>query len=195
MAADHAQTRITLPAEQFRDPPGYVGVRQPVEPEAAQLPPLPPLGRQRERRGGGGNGGVERRVEAGDGRRIGQHRTHRVEGGQRLRLVQRGQVGERPELFPDALVDPDRPAEQAPAVHDPVPDRVHVPERPDSGLDRRRVVRAPRRWQVGGAHHRVRVVEDAQLEAAGPGVDDQDRGQYGHFQSRTSGASSPYSLV
>ena len=99
------------------------------------------------------------------------------------------------ELLPDARVDQDRPAEQVPAVHDPVPDRVHVPERLDRGLDRRRVVRAARRRQVGGAHHRVRVVEDAELEAAGPGVDDQDRGQYGHFQSRISGASSPCSRV
>jgi hypothetical protein len=77
--------------------------------------------------------------------------------------MQRGQVGERLEPFPDARVDQDRRAEQVSAVHDPVPDRVHVPERLDRGLDRCRVVRAPRRQQVGRARDRVRLVEDAQL--------------------------------
>jgi hypothetical protein len=109
---------------------------------------------------------VERGIEAGDGRHIREHRGHRVQCGQRLRLVQRGQVGESLKLFPDARVDRDRSAEQAAAVHDPVPGRVHIPERLDRGLDRGRVLRAAGRRQVGGAGDRIRVVDDAQLEAA-----------------------------
>jgi hypothetical protein len=38
VAADHGQARITLPAEQFRDPPGYVGVERRVEAGDGQRP-------------------------------------------------------------------------------------------------------------------------------------------------------------
>ena len=109
---------------------------------------------------------MKRGVEAGDGRQVGQYRLHRVEGGQRLGLVQRGQVGEGCQLLPDARVDPDRPGEQVAAVHDPVPDRVQVPERLDRRLDRIRVGRAARRRQVGGADDGIRVVKHAELEGA-----------------------------
>ena len=166
-----------------------------MEAIAPQPPAFPPLGGQREGGGGGRDGGVERGVETGDGGHVGQHRGHRVQGGQRLGLVQRSQVGERTEPLPDAALDQHRAAELIAPVHDPVTDRAHLAERLDRRLDGRPVVPVPRRRQVGGAGDLVGVVKDAQLEAARPGVDDQDLSQYGHFQSLISGASSPRERV
>ena len=69
-------------------------------------------------------------------------------------------------IFPDSRVDQDRRAVEGPAVHDPVPGRVDVAERPDRVLDRRRVGRAARRRQVRRRHHGISGVKDAQLQAA-----------------------------
>lgn len=85
--------------------------------------------------------------------------------------------------LPDARVDADRRAVQGSAVHDPVPGRVDVPERPDRVLDCRCVGRAARRGQVRRCHHGSSRVENAQFQAARPRVDDQDPVQDGHVQS------------
>jgi hypothetical protein len=113
-------------------------------------------------------------TKTADGGHVGQHRGHRIQGGERLGLVQRSQVGERPEPLPDGALDQHRTAELGAAVHDPVADRVHLAERLDRRLDGRPVVPVPRRRQVGRAGDLVGVGQDAQLEAARPGVDDQD---------------------
>jgi hypothetical protein len=106
--------------------------------------------------------------------------------------VQRGQVGEGPDAQPDGGVDEHRAAELVAAVHDPVTDRVHLAEPLDRRLQGRLVLL---RGQIGGTGDLVGVGQDAQLKAARTGVDDQDLGQYGHFQSLISGASSPWERV
>ena len=115
-------------------PPGRVGVRQPVEAVAADVEAVPPLGRHRVGGGLGRQRGVERGVEAGDGRHAGRRGGHGVEGGERLGLVQRGQGGERLEPAPHVVVDHDRLAEALAPVDDPVPDGVEaVPARRATG--------------------------------------------------------------
>ena len=196
--------RVRRHAEQFRHPPRGVGVGQAVEPVPAQRPAGPPLGGQRERRRRVRDGRVERGVEAGHRGRAGQHGGHRVERGERLGLVQRREVGERLEPPPHLGVDEHRRGVQRPAVHDPVPDRVHRAERLDRRLDRRRCRRRRRAARAGRRRPSPRRhgAEDAQLEAARPGVDDEhpgcrvaSMGYARHVQSLISGASSPNSLV
>ena len=150
VAGDEPQA-VGVAPEEFRGAPRDVRVRQPVKSEAPQAPARPPLLGQRERRGGGGDGGVEGGIEARHGGHRGEHCLHGVQGGERLRLVQRRQVGQRLKPLPDLVVHPDRSGVQRAAVHDPVPDGVHRAERLDGGLDlravrARRAARADRRW-------------------------------------------------
>ena len=145
----------------------------------------------------------------------GQDRVHRGQRRERLRLVERGEVGERPQVRLDLVVEEDRPAVPRPAVDDPVADRPERAEAGDGLGDGRRVGRPARGRQVGRRDDVVGRVEDAQLEAARPGVDDEDAGggvargagvaasdrpgalaaYAGQAQSRISGASSPSSRV
>ena len=140
--------RVRRRAEQFRHPPRGVGVGQAVEPVPAQCPPGAPLRGQRERGRRVRDGRVERGVEAGHRGRAGQHGGHRVERGERLGLVQRREVGERLDAPPHLSVDEHRRGVQRPAVHHPVPDRVHPAERLDRLPDRRRC-RRPRAARAG----------------------------------------------
>ena len=101
-----------------------VGVREAVEPEAAQRPPLAPLGRE-------GVGGrrrrhpcMEGRVEAGDRRDLRQQPRHGFERRERLRLVERRQIRKRVQPSHDGRVDRDRLDELRAAVDDPVADGV-----------------------------------------------------------------------
>ena len=86
---------VGRPPEQLGRAPRGVGVRQPVEPVPAQVPALAPLRRQRVGGRGGRQRGVERRVEAGDRRaRPAAPPLTAVERRERLRLVERRQVGQ-----------------------------------------------------------------------------------------------------
>ena len=91
------QSRPTPRAGQLRRAPRRVGVREAVEAVAAHAPALAPLARQRVRR--------RRRRRASRGRRCrstrrparpGSAREHGVQRGERLRLVQRREVGRAP---------------------------------------------------------------------------------------------------
>jgi hypothetical protein len=76
---------------------------------------------------------VEGGVEAGHRRHAGQGDLDRRQRGQRLRLVQRRQVGQRPQPLLDVPVEHHQPGELGPAVDDAVADRVDAlqpPERP-----------------------------------------------------------------
>jgi len=117
---------------------------------------------------------VERRVEAGHARHAGQRRLDRVQGGQRLGLVQRRQVGQGFQPLPHPRIHHHGGPEQRAAVHDPVPDRVRFPERADGVLQRGGVGGPGRGRQVGRAGEAVTGVEQPQFQAARPGVDDQD---------------------
>jgi hypothetical protein len=67
---------------------------------------------------------VEGGVEAGHRRHAGQGDLDRRQRGQRLRLVQRRQVGQRPQPLLDVAVEHHRPGELRAAVDDAVADRV-----------------------------------------------------------------------
>ena len=102
-------------------------------------------GRDRVGRGRGRHPGMERGVEAGHGRHVRQDRLHRGQGGERLGLVERGEVGQRLEVRLDRVVDADRAAIARPAVDDPVADR------PRPRRSRRSRPRSPRRPRIRGA--------------------------------------------
>jgi hypothetical protein len=136
---------------------------------------------------------VERGVEAGDRGDAGQRVTHEGEGFERLGQVEWGQVHERLDPSDDRRVDEDGIGERRPPVDDTVADRVDPAERADRGGDVGGIDRAARRRYVGRGADRVVRLEEAQLEAARPRVDDEDpaAAQYGHAQSRISGMSRP----
>jgi hypothetical protein len=73
-----------------------------------------------------GRRGVKGGVEAGDGGDLRQLRRDGVQRRQRLRLMQRGEVGELAQRRLDLGVDPTCRDEALAAVHDPVPDRIGV---------------------------------------------------------------------
>jgi hypothetical protein len=146
---------------------------------------------------------VERGIEAGHRGNPGQLRGDRIERGQGLGLVQRGQVGQVQQLLPHAVVDHGRAGEGRPAVHDAMAD--HIRLRPalqhigqPGGVE---PVRPGR--QVGAALDGVGGTEQAQLETRGAGVDDQySRDQpcpaqscSGQVQPVIAGSSSPCSRV
>ncbi len=74
---------------------------------------------------------MERGVEAGHGRQVGQDGADRLEGGERLGLVERREVGEVAQPGDDVRVEPDGAGEARAAVDDPVADGVDGAERPD----------------------------------------------------------------
>ena len=81
VARHDPQAMRTRPCE-LRGATRDVGVREPVEPVAAEVPPAPPLGRQRVGRGRWRHPGVKGSVEAGNLRRLGQQPAKRVEAGE-----------------------------------------------------------------------------------------------------------------
>ncbi len=104
-------------------------------------------------------------------RHVGQRPLDRCHRRQRLRLVQRGEVGQRAQPAPARRRRSDRRRERGATVYDPVADGVNVTERGELGAHGSGVRLAARCRQVGAAGHLVRSVEDPQLEAAGAGVD------------------------
>jgi hypothetical protein len=69
---------------------------------------------------------VEGRVETGDRRHLRKDVFDRVEGGERLRLMQRGKVGEDLEAAADVAVDDGWSGELGAAMHDATTDRADV---------------------------------------------------------------------
>ena len=114
-----------VPARELGGAARRVGVREAVEAVPAQRPALAPLRRQRVGGGRGRERGVEAGVEAGGGR---QRAGGGVDGGERPRLVQRGQRRELLEPRAHARVYPRRRAEVIAAVHDAMGDRVDLRE-------------------------------------------------------------------
>ena len=116
---------------------------------------------------------MERGVEAGDGRNIGQDCVDELERAERLRLVERCEVGERVDPPKDSVVDPHRADELVAAVDDTVADRVDGSE-PLHRLAHRLLLGAAARDRQVLRRHQGVVVEDRQLQAARAGVDDED---------------------
>lgn len=188
-------------AHQFRprDPRrGRLGVQQPRSNCAAASSGSSRSSRAPTRcpgpRGRGfGDSGMERRVEAGDGRRVRQH-TWMASGAAR-------DFGWCSGARSVSLLDGARGQGQSPPGRRTGPrrarsgDRPHPPGPVARWLLELGGVGCAARGQVGGAGHRVGLGQQPQFQAAGPSVGDQDRRQYGHRQPVISGASSPCSRV
>ncbi len=119
------------------------GVGEAVEAVAPQRPALAPGGGQRVGRRGSRQPGVERGVEARDRGQPRPRLPHRSERGERLRLVQRRQRRQLLESGGDLVVDHRRSAEALSAVHDPMADRIGLPELVERAADVRRRARDP----------------------------------------------------
>src|SRR5450756_2836079 len=115
---------------------------------------------------------MKRRVEAGDVGYGGQQAAGGVEAVQGLRLVQRRQVDEVAQAPFHLVVDHHRGDEVHPAVHDPVPDRVHLRRHRGEAV-------------VGG--DQLTAYDEVDLQGAGPGVDDEDA----HLRTARSSRRSP----
>jgi hypothetical protein len=164
---------------------------------------LAPRRRERVGRRRRAEAGVERGVEAGDRRQGGASLGRRRGGGQRLGLVQRGERGQPPQLVREGLVEPRRRAAPA-AVHDPVGDRVGLPQALQRRCQGLGIELAAVELDLVNPGDAVVAVQQPQLDRARPRVDRehphgghpaQAGGRPGSRQSRTSGASSPCSRV
>src|SRR6185437_5562374 len=118
----------------------------------------------------------------------------RLQGGERLGLVERREVHELVELVDHVQVEHDRAGERGAAVHDAMAHGVRAAQPVDGRVELQRVRPGGRRRQVLAAEQLVVLTEQAELQAARARVDDQDL-QYGQTQSRTSSMSSPCSCV
>src|ERR1035437_2095304 len=83
----------------------------------------------------------------------------------RLGLMQRGEVGQGPQLLPHRTVDQDRAGEHRPAVHDTVADRIGLTPPPQDPGEAGGVESAGPGGQVSAVLDGVPGVEQAQLEA------------------------------
>ena len=108
---------------------------------------------------------MERGIEAGHRGHPGQLRGDRVERGQGLGLVQRGQVGQVRQLLPHRVVDPDRAGEGRPAVHDPMANHIGLRPVPQDAGQPGSVEPVRPGGQVGAALDGVGGIEQAQLQA------------------------------
>src|SRR5262249_38017510 len=181
--------QATCPGQLDR-PARTVGMGQAVEPVAAHAVALLPLAWHRVRRCRWRDGRVERGVETGHRRHLGQHAGHRVERGKRFGLVQWGQAGQLVKPGANALVDANRSGEVRPTVHDAMPNGGRRGPFPQGACH------VTVCGQVGGRDDRVAPVKQAQLQAGCPGVDDKDvHARLGHAQLAIAGSSSPYSRV
>jgi hypothetical protein len=97
-----------------------------METVAAHTPVFTPLPRQRIGVGLGGQGRVKCSVEARDVRYRGQQAASRLQAAQRLRLVQRRQVDQLAQSPLDVSIDHHGFDEVRTAMHDAVPDGVHL---------------------------------------------------------------------
>ena len=173
MARDEPEALEGSPKE-LPDAPRCIRVREAVKAVLAEVPAFPPLGWDRVGGRPSGHAGMKGRIEAGDRRHVREHGGDRRERGERLRLVERGEVGEGPEVRHDLGVEPDRPRVARSPVDDPVADGVDGPERADRGPHGGRVGQTPGRGQVRRPHDAILRVEHPELQAAGPRIDDED---------------------
>ena len=114
------------------EPLGHRLHGDPVEPEAADAPVVPPGARDGIGRSGDGDRGMEGRVEDRDVRHGGESTACRLERAKRGRVVQRGEGRQLGDGRGDAVVDHDRLAEPRPSVDDAMPDRRDPPGRSSS---------------------------------------------------------------
>ena len=119
---------------------------------------------------------MKRRVEAGDRGHARQGGRNRVQGRQRLRLVQRRQLGQRSQLALHLPVDQHRLAKPLATVDDAVPDGVGVAEPvvAERGPQRSWVDARLRRRKLDGGDGILAIAQQAQLERARAGIDDED---------------------
>ncbi len=165
------------PAEQLRASGRGVLVREPVKAVPPQAEALGPFAGQgvgwlRPRR----HAGMKRRVEAGNGGQPGQRGLRGLDPGQGPRLVQRRQVGQVRDSRDHRLIDDRGADEPAAPMHHPVAGRVKAglgtQELAEVGV----VGAAVPGVDVQRRDGLVRRAEHAELEAARPGVDDEDAG-------------------
>ena len=178
----HVTTRklLDLAPGELGGAPGRVRVREAVEAEAAKIPALAPLGRQRIRRRRLGHAGVEGRVEARHGRHVRQQRGSRS----RARATTSADAAAQGRRVHGGGGRPAR--RSAPARRTRVPPwtmRWPTASTLAGPLHRRlqlvRVHRASRRRQVLGEDQLVVLADDGELEAARAGIDD----EYAHASS------------
>ena len=189
-------------ARAARERGGDPGVREPVEAVAAQRPALAPARRQRVGVRGRRQRGVERGVEAGDGRALGQRGRHRVERGERLRLVQRREStsSRRPSSTAASISTGSRNRSPPWTIRWPT---ASASPSPSASAWRSSPASSAARGAASSRSTSVRRRRRAgQLEAARAGVDDEDAHARalqvlwpGQVQSRMSGGSSPCSRV
>ena len=89
--------------------------------------------------------------------------------------MQRREIDELAQLMLDRAVDQDRLAEPLAAVDDPVPDRVGITQPGfQRRLERPRFDNRPWRVELLLGQRSIAVAQQRQLDAAGPGVHDED---------------------
>ena len=136
---------------------------------------------------------MERSVEAGDGRHLGEQAADQLQTSQGLGLVQRGEVGERLQPAQHPGVDQHRLGELGAAMDDSVAHRVDRPAARDRLSECALIQPSGRGRDVLGEERPVAAGEHRELEAARAGVDDEDphRRQTDQVQLLMSGGSSP----
>ncbi len=172
VAGDDAQG-LLRPVEQLAGAARRVGVREAVEPEAADAMALAPLSGRRTSRPPPG-AGVERRVEARRHRQLRQGRgdgRHRVERG---RLVDRRERVSSRKRLAHLRIEAHGPREPRPAVDHAMRDRVGGGHPLERGAQPAGIGVPAGRGELGARDQRVVVAQQPQLERARPGVDGQD---------------------
>ena len=134
-----------------------------MEAEPTQAEALPPRCGERVGRGSRRETGVERRVEAGNVRDLGQHGSGGSHRGHSRGLMEGGELLEGGDSGDRSVVDDDRVPELDPAMHDPVPNGIGPPQAHQRLGER--CVAGPRR-QVLAGQGLVAVAEQAQLQTA-----------------------------
>jgi hypothetical protein len=154
-----------LPTEQARGARQRRGVRQPVEPVAAQVPLLAPLPRQGVRAGSLRHARVERGVDGDDVREAGQPAAELLDGRHDGRDMQRrqrhGTAHRLQDRLQDRLIDQGRGHDVRAAMHQSVADSVDLPglaeeflqHRPRGPRARRGLARPPHGPLAVGGHH------------------------------------------
>ena len=117
---------------------------------------------------------MEGSVEAGHGRDVRKAARYGVKRGERHRLVEGREVGERPQSPRDVGVDQYRIVETIAPVDDAAADRVRLGELGDRGLQFISPPVAVERAKVVLRLQRVVLTKEPQFEAARARVDDED---------------------
>ncbi len=158
VAAHHPQP-FRGPAEEGGRSARGVGVREPVEAEAAQRVPVEPLAWQGVGRRGGRHVAVEGRVEARHRRNVrkhGGHGAHHVEGG---RLVQRCERCELAQGLEDNGIEAHRSGELRAAMHHTVRDRIGAAQPVERRAELLGIGSPRRGGQLGVPEERVVVAD------------------------------------